>query len=79
MMAARFELALDSFIVIELAVDDDVGAIVFAGDWLVTRGKVDDAEARMAESGPLIGTDPLALAVRAAMVEACCCELKDVW
>ena len=46
-MACSFELLLDGFVAIELAVDHDPGALTFTGDRLVAGGEIDDAEPRM--------------------------------
>jgi hypothetical protein len=40
-----FELALNRFIAIEFAVDDDAGLFVLAGDRLISGGQINDAEA----------------------------------
>ena len=64
------ELALDRLEIVELAVDDDPRALVFAGDRLIAGRQVDDAQPRMAEGDAPIGGDPVALAVGPAMVEA---------
>jgi hypothetical protein len=44
----RFEFALGRFIAVEFAIHDDPRPLVLARDRLITRGKVDDAEPRMA-------------------------------
>jgi hypothetical protein len=75
-MAARFEFALNALVVVELAVDDDVGALIFTGDGLVSCGEIDDAEAGVAEADALVGADPLTLAVWAAVVEGGSCTLE---
>jgi hypothetical protein len=46
---------LDAFVVVELAVNDDVGTVVFGGDGLVAGDEIDDAEARVPESHAAIG------------------------
>src|SRR6516165_8306601 len=52
-VAARCQLALDGFVTIELAVGDDTRALVFARNWLVAGGKVDDAEPRVSEANAI--------------------------
>jgi hypothetical protein len=68
-MAALFELMADTFVAVELAVDDDVSAAVFAAHGLIAGGEVDDAETRMAQTYAAIMANPLALAVGAAVIE----------
>ena len=70
LMSARFELALDRFIAVELAVHHDPRPAVFAGDRLVAGGQIDDAEPGVAEPGHAVRRHPVALPVRAAMMEA---------
>ena len=69
-MARLFEFLSDGFVAVELAVDRDVDALIFAGDGLIAGSEIDDAEARMPQGHPAVRGDPLALAIRAAMVEA---------
>src|SRR5215468_3831657 len=68
-VSPAFQLALDRFITVELAVDDNACALVFAGDGLVARGQVDDAEAGVTESDFPVRGNPLPLAVGSAVVE----------
>ena len=68
-MAARLELALDALVVVELAVDDDVQALVLAGDRLIAGVQVDDAEPRVPEADSPVRRDPLPAAVRSAMMQ----------
>ncbi len=49
-MSARFKFALDRLILIELAVRNDMGAIILARNRLVARGEIDNAQPRMAKS-----------------------------
>jgi hypothetical protein len=69
-MPARFELALDRFIAVELAVHHDPRPAVFTGDRLVAGGQVDDAQPGVAEPDHAIRRHPVALPVWAAMMEA---------
>ena len=64
-----FELSLNRFIAIEFAVDHDPSAAVFAGDGLVARRQVDDAETRVSERDSVVLRPPVALSIRAAMIE----------
>ena len=50
-----FQFALDRFVVVEFAVDDDAGASVLARDRLIAGGQVDDAEPGVPESNPPVG------------------------
>src|SRR5689334_1211524 len=72
-MAGPFQFLLDRFVAIELAVADDRRASVFAGDRLIAGGEIDDAEARVAQTHFAVGAQPVTLAVRAAMLQACGC------
>jgi hypothetical protein len=54
-VASGLQIALDAFVVVELAVNDDVGTVVFGGDGLVAGDEIDDAEARVPESDAAIG------------------------
>ncbi len=53
-VAALLQLLADGLVAVELAVDDDVGAAVFAGHGLVAGGEVDDAEAGVAEADAMV-------------------------
>src|SRR5262249_49333367 len=64
------ELALHALVVVELAVDDDVEALVLVRDRLIAGMQVDDAEPRMPEADAAMRGDPLPAAVRPAMIEA---------
>ena len=44
------EFALDCFVAVEFAVDDDAGLSVLACDRLIPGREIDDAEPRVAES-----------------------------
>src|SRR5215813_11645780 len=72
-VARLLELALDCLIAIELAVDDDACLLVLADDRLVAGREIDDAETRMAESDAPVGRNPMALPVRAAVLETAGC------
>ena len=78
MMAAGFEFTLNGLVLIEFAVGDDVRSIVFAGDRLVAGCEIDDAEARVAQADSAVAADPLALSVRAAMIEASSLRVRAV-
>ena len=65
-----FEFALDRFIAVEFAVDDDPGLFVLAGDRLISGCEIDDAEPRVAEGNAAVGRNPVALPIGAAMIEA---------
>ncbi len=69
-MAAPRQLVLDPLEVVELAVDDDVQAPVFAGDRLVPGRQVDDAQPRVAEAHAMPGLKPGALTIRPAVGQA---------
>lgn len=62
-VTARFKLQPNLFILVKLAIDDDVRAVVFAGDGLVAGGEIDDAQARVAEADAVIAAYPLPLAI----------------
>ena len=56
-MTGLLEFALDRFVAIEFAIDDDAGLSVLAGDRLISGREIDDAEPRVAKSdaaGPTI-------------------------
>jgi hypothetical protein len=61
---------LDRLIAVELAIDDDPCPFVLAGDRLVSRRKIDDAEPRMAEADTAVRRDPIAPPIRATMMKA---------
>src|SRR5215469_18246243 len=77
-MARAFELSSNSFVAVELAIDDDPGAFVLACDWLIAGFKVDDAEPRMTQGNSAIWADPMALTVRPAVTEALGGPLNEV-
>src|SRR5215472_16741316 len=64
-----FELALNRFIAIEFAVDDDAGLFVLAGDRLISGGQINDAETRVTEGDAAVERQPVALPIGAAMIE----------
>src|SRR5262249_50787584 len=68
-VALLLELALDALVVVELAIDHDVQALVLIGDRLITGDQVNDAEARVPEPDAAMWRDPLPLPVRSAMVQ----------
>src|SRR5579884_1909898 len=78
-VSASYELALNGLVSIELAIDDDPNALVFARDGLIAGGQVDDAEPGMAQSDLPVGRDPLPLPVGTAMVETLRCPLNYGW
>jgi hypothetical protein len=53
--------------IIELAVHNDVNALIFICDRLIPAGKVDDAQTGMAKADTVVGRQPHALMVRPAM------------
>jgi hypothetical protein len=65
-----FQLLLNGFVAVELAVDGDVDALVFAGDGLIASGEIDDAEPRVTQGNAAVGGDPVALPIRTTMVKA---------
>ena len=71
-MPMRLEVPLDRLEVVELAIDDDPRALVFAGDRLIAGRKVDDAQPRMTKSDSFICGQPLTVPVGPAMVKAPC-------
>jgi hypothetical protein len=74
-VTATLEVALNTLEVVELAVDDNVQGFVLAGDRLITRGQVDDAESGMAQAdSPIVG-DPPPLPIRSAVGETERCLL----
>ncbi len=72
-VTARFELALDRLVTVELAIDHDTCVRVFAGDRLIAGRKIDDAETAVTKADPPVGRNPQALSIRAAMPEAVGC------
>jgi hypothetical protein len=68
-MAGLFELPQDGLVTVELAVDDNAGTFVLAGDGLVPCGQVYDAETRVAERDALVRRNPVALAIGPAMIQ----------
>lgn len=75
-VTAGLEIALDALVVVELAVDDDVGAVVLRGDGLVAGHEIYDAEPSVAQSDVAIRRDPVALTVGTAVIKALSCALK---
>ena len=67
-VALRLERRPDAFVVVELAVDDDVEAPVLAGDRLVPL-RIGDREEVVSQPGASGGRDPDALAVGAAVAQ----------
>ena len=63
-VARLFEFALDCFVAVEFAIDDDPGLFVLACDRLISRREIDDAEPGMAKSNAAVGRDPMAAAHR---------------
>jgi hypothetical protein len=66
----QVELALNRFIAIKFAIDDDPGPSIFADDGLIPSRQVDDAKSRMAEGNPAVLRHPVALPVWSAVIEA---------
>jgi hypothetical protein len=64
------DFALNGFITVELAVYDDSEAFIFAGNRLIARRKVNDAEPGVAQRNFPIRRNPLPLSIRPAMVTA---------
>jgi len=77
-MARAFEWSLNSFVAVELAIDDDPDFVVFACNWLIAGLEVDDAEPRMTKGNSTIRADPMALTVRPAVMEALGGTLNEV-
>src|SRR5690349_18755882 len=69
-MSRLLEFALDLFVSVELAVDDDVDRAVFIGDRLIARSQIDDAEPRMAERHAAVVRTPVTLPIGPAMMQA---------
>src|SRR5262245_4012779 len=69
-MTRLLELALHALVVVELAVDHDVQALVLAGDRLIAGVQIDDAQPRVPETDTAMRGDPLPVPIRPAMVEA---------
>jgi hypothetical protein len=78
-VTAPLELALDALGVVQLAVDDDVHAAVFARDRLVARSEIDDAQSRVSESGATVRRDSLLLTVGPACSQAFGAALEIRW
>ena len=57
-MAEGLQLVAQTPVVVDLAVEDDVGAAVLVGDGLITRLEIDDAQARHAEGHPPVDVIP---------------------
>src|SRR5229473_4715052 len=72
-----FEFAPDRLKAVELAVDDDPRAVIFAGDRLVARRQVNDTEPGMTQRNPPIGRNPMLLCIRPAVMEALGGALND--
>jgi hypothetical protein len=68
-MAALFEFASLTLEIIELTIDDDPYALVFVGDGLVTGCEIDNAQAGVSQADALIGGNPRAATIRAAMMK----------
>ncbi|HEU4648028.1 MAG TPA: hypothetical protein VFS33_03135 [Gemmatimonadales bacterium] len=68
MVPLLLQLALNRLEAIELAVHDELHAIVLARDWLLAGGEVDDSQARVAEADLAVGRHPDLLPVGPAMM-----------
>ena len=78
-VAARLELTLDSLIVVELPVHDDMSSLILAGDRLITGTKIDDAESRVSEPYASVRRDPGALAIGPALDQSTRRTFEIVW
>src|SRR5881396_4135560 len=69
LVSCLFEFFLDRLVTVELTIHDDPKRFVFVGDWLISGRQVDDAQPRVSQTDSTVGCDPVALSVRAAMME----------
>src|SRR6202021_140294 len=69
-VTGAFEFLLNGFVAVELAIDSDVDALIFAGDGLIAGCEIDDAEPRVTHGNAAVGGDPVALPIRTTMVKA---------
>src|SRR5438105_8142325 len=69
-VAALFQFAALALEIVKLTIHNDVDALIFVGDWLVSRLQIDDAQTRMPQPDALILRKPCAVAVRAAVVQS---------
>ncbi len=67
---APLEFVLDDFEIVELAVDDDLRTLVFAGDRLIAGREIDDAQPRVPKGHSPVGGYPVALSIGTPMVKA---------
>jgi hypothetical protein len=74
-MTRVFEFSSNCFVAVELTIDDNPGPVVLARDWLITGPEVNNTEACMTKSNPVVQADPMALGVGAAVMEALGCPL----
>src|SRR5580658_4095736 len=72
MMPGLFKLLLYAFVIVELAVYDDLPGAVLVRDGLIAGGQVDDAQACVPETYLSVRRYPIALAVRASMTKGFC-------
>src|SRR3954447_5616240 len=76
-MSSRLEFSLDGFELVELSVDDDPRAPIFAGDRLIACREIDDAQACVSKAGLAVFRNPLALPVGTTVIEAVRRALKN--
>jgi hypothetical protein len=69
MMPGLFKLLLYAFVIVELAVYDDLPGAVLVRDGLIASGQVNDAQACVPETDVSVRRYPIALAVRASMTK----------
>jgi hypothetical protein len=66
-MAARLEVASDTFEVIKLSINNNMDLAIFVGHRLRTGHQVDNRQSRVAQSHAAMRRNPLMLFVGAAM------------
>src|ERR1700755_1127309 len=71
-VSALLEFLLKRVETVELAVDDDPNALVFARDRLIAGREIDDAQPSVAKGHTTIGRYPVALCVGSSMVKTPC-------
>src|SRR5438094_9758126 len=71
-MPGLFEFVLDRLVAVEFAVDNDLKLFVLIGDRLISRRKINDAQAGVPETDPGVRSDPIALTIRTTMAETLC-------
>jgi hypothetical protein len=69
-VAPLLEFFLDGLVTVELTIDYDSQGLVLIGDWLISRGQVNNAKTGVAQGSLRVWSDPRTLTVGASMAES---------